>query len=618
MEFTDVFPYPQFRGKQLELIKEVYSACVDGRRLIVEAFNGFGKTVSVLSGALCAAIEENFKIIYICRTKRQMTRVVQELQKIQNKVRVQACFLSTKSDYCTLIRDEGFSISEKLFSIYCNFKTSNNLCNYFVNFYRNYKESQSLVRNFQSHIPDYVELLKSGKDHNVCPYEMQKLIAINSTLIIMPYDYVFQTATIDSLLGNDQFSRKKTILIVDEAHNLPDHLLDKCVISIDVKEIERAIYYCNNYGLAYASENLAKIKNLMLQAARSQFRFRIDAAELRKRIKALFKEDQLQEVINQLSAPLWYTWLFLSSGVTPPECIYNTGFFLSTLLTKEGSTLYFSKGIFYLLDEESFSELTSRLSGYRTTIYISATLNPIDNFLRQINEIKIPKVFSVQNPEDFGVLTIIDKTVSTEFKKRNVENYRVIARKIAFLSTLSRGNTCVFTTSYQQQEFLEERLYEIIPNTRIYLETRKMDNVEAAELSSRFSKEKNSILIAVQGGKFSEGEDTSFGNISVVIVVGLALPPPTAKLFLKYNWFKERDLSPRMTGSLIPAVRKAIQASGRVLRSPNKKGVVALLDYRFLCREVLTLLPNWLKENIILCDLRDTKSFPIRDLYLFY
>jgi DNA excision repair protein ERCC-2 len=49
---------------------------------------------------------------------------------------------------------------------------------------------------------------------------------------------------------------------------------------------------------------------------------------------------------------------------------------------------------------------------------------------------------------------------------------------------------------------------------------------------------------------------------------------------------------------LYPGIRKVIQAAGRLIRTPEDKGVVELMDDRFGSAEVQGLLPGWWFETI--------------------
>ncbi len=144
MLLEDIFPYPSFRQGQKELAQSVYFACKNGQKLVAEAMSGFGKTAAVLAGSISAATEDDLEIIYLCRTKRQVFRVLEELSRFSERTPVRATSLFSKYDYC-LLRQGGRAVSPETFKWYCSFQTSNNLCSYFLNVGFNQEKIEKLV-----------------------------------------------------------------------------------------------------------------------------------------------------------------------------------------------------------------------------------------------------------------------------------------------------------------------------------------------------------------------------------------------------------------------------------------------------------------------------------------
>ena len=102
MEIKELFPYASFREGQRDLASSVYETCKDRNRLVIEAMSGFGKTAPVLTGSVLAAEEDDNRIIYACRTKRQVFRVMEEMERMQRKIPVRTTYLFAKNDYCLL------------------------------------------------------------------------------------------------------------------------------------------------------------------------------------------------------------------------------------------------------------------------------------------------------------------------------------------------------------------------------------------------------------------------------------------------------------------------------------------------------------------------------------
>jgi DNA excision repair protein ERCC-2 len=111
------------------------------------------------------------------------------------------------------------------------------------------------------------------------------------------------------------------------------------------------------------------------------------------------------------------------------------------------------------------------------------------------------------------------------------------------------------------------------------------------------------VLFAVQGGRFSEGEDFGEDSMGAVVVVGLALPPPSPMLYAEYACLKRAgETDAYLMLSRLPALRKAFQAAGRHIRRPGKKGLVLLMDERFGSEAARGLMPSWLKKDLVVGD----------------
>ena len=70
------FPYPEMRTHQDEIIDLILTEGDKGKNIAFEAATGFGKTICVLSALLPLADKKGKKIIYCCRTHKQMDRVI--------------------------------------------------------------------------------------------------------------------------------------------------------------------------------------------------------------------------------------------------------------------------------------------------------------------------------------------------------------------------------------------------------------------------------------------------------------------------------------------------------------------------------------------------------------
>lgn len=84
------------------------------------------------------------------------------------------------------------------------------------------------------------------------------------------------------------------------------------------------------------------------------------------------------------------------------------------------------------------------------------------------------------------------------------------------------------------------------------------------------------------GGVFGESVDFSGARLAGVVCVGVGLPPPTLERQAMAGYFDRCGLDGRTLAFHQPAMVKVVQMAGRLLRSPTDRGVLCLIDPRFL------------------------------------
>ncbi len=219
MDIQSRFAYESFRPGQEELAHHVYRACAEGEILIAEAMSGFGKTAAVLAGALSAAEETGCRIVYTCRTKRQIFRVVDEISRLQGRHPFRAAPMLSKYDYCLLRRQR--IVPQESFGWYCSFNVSNNLCSYFLNVTLS-EDFGRLVGESLLRTPRHSELIRKSEEAYVCPYEVARVAMAQAAVAVVPYQYAFDPRAMAVLFDRNSVEIPRTILIADEAHNIRD------------------------------------------------------------------------------------------------------------------------------------------------------------------------------------------------------------------------------------------------------------------------------------------------------------------------------------------------------------------------------------------------------------
>ena len=118
--------------------------------------------------------------------------------------------------------------------------------------------------------------------------------------------------------------------------------------------------------------------------------------------------------------------------------------------------------------------------------------------------------------------------------------------------------------------------------------------VEKEEFLDNFEAEGKDTLVAfcVMGGIFSEGIDLKADRLIGVMVVGTGLPMVCVEQEILKGYFDEKNGHGFDYAYQYPGMNKVMQAAGRVIRTMDDRGVVVLMDDRFLWSEYQALFPR--------------------------
>lgn len=569
--------------------------------MIMEAMSGFGKTAAVLCGTIAAAEETGSRIVYACRTKRQIQRVVEEMSLLQRRHPLKAASLSSKFDYCLLKKATLRHVPRESFGWFCGFNVSNNLCSYFLNVALLGEQLDKEVNRVSNSIPSHAELLLRSESIHVCPYELVRLVAAQAEVTVVPYHYVFDPASKPVLFDRNNLEPSRTILVVDEAHNLRDFMRGMLTRTVTLDQIEGAIREAGALMMDEAASSLRDLKQSVETVIRETTGWYVDRGSFVRRLAAEHGATWLQNLAFSLSSCSAAAWGSVTYERKLPSLILRLGDFLVKLVSSENAVLAKWDESLGLIDPNPVKTLPEFLDGFKSSVLLSATVNPSSTFIRSLGLEKLqPVVYKAETSSLVTVRTLIDTGVTTRYKSRSPQMYSKIADKVVSIIKAVAGGVAVFAPSYSLLEPITEMVSKRSPGRNMVVESRGMSNEEAAGIKDSIKAEKGSVLFAVQGGRFSEGEDFRGDMMDAVAVIGLSLPPPSPMLYAEYACLKRAgEPDSYLMLSRLPALRKAFQAAGRHIRDPGKRGLVFLLDHRFDAPAVRDLMPSWLCEDII-------------------
>lgn len=239
----------------------------------------------------------------------------------------------------------------------------------------------------------------------------------------------------------------------------------------------------------------------------------------------------------------------------------------------------------------------------RSTTLFSATFLPIQYYksllggTEQDFEIYARSVF---NPEKRALLIADD--VTSRYTRRGEDEYNRIADYIEQIVRNRHGNYMVFCPSYAFMRSIYEHYTARYAGEEreCILQSEAMKEADREEFLNRFREnrsegndlfgsinmeveEMDTVLIGfcVLGGIFSEGIDLKNDSLIGAIIVGTGLPQVCFERELLKDYFDSESDSGFDYAYRYPGMNKVLQAAGRVIRTAEDVGVIALLDDRF-------------------------------------
>jgi DNA excision repair protein ERCC-2 len=231
-------------------------------------------------------------------------------------------------------------------------------------------------------------------------------------------------------------------------------------------------------------------------------------------------------------------------------------------------------------------------------VAFSATLKPFDFHLRTLGlnpETTFTEEFKSPFPADHRKILIIPQ-VSTKWRDRE-NNYGKIRDVIEKVAALRSGNYFVFFPSF---DFLNRVADLTHPKGfRVVRQERDMNRRDVDRVLELLREaETPTIVFAVQGGVFSEGIDYPGRMIIGALIVGPALPTFDFEREELRRYFDQKGGPGFDYAYTFPAMTRVVQSAGRVIRSPEDRGVIILLDQRFVHENYLKAMPaDWLASG---------------------
>ena len=646
--------HDELRPGQDEMIEAAHEAFAGSGSHLAAAPTGIGKTAAALSAALdVAAMSPNRRIIFFLTGRQSQHRIVVETVREINSRRPSE---QRKIGLVDLVGQQSMCIDEirfefsSLFSRLCAEKRSNRKC---IPYLQESDGLQLKVLEDPLHVSELVEVARKytqdGRAKPTCPWKVAREAASSADIVVCDYNHLFHDRVREASLKAMGIDLGEVILVVDEAHNLPNRITQgmKRVLTSDL--ILSARLELEEYveTLEEASDDAANLgTHRMRRTLAALERIRTDIlAWMRVQSQALVKEDSdesrvpnsdLLEVLNSaLQADLEATPLRLDEiaailsevriEIDPDldedkdsasERLSELLNLLQRLGESSALALVFSHGVgdspkvtTHLLDPGIVSgPIFDAVAG---SLLMSGTLTPPEMYGELLALPKERHLTMREYPSPF----LSDKRpvaaaagVTSQYNRRGAQNTKKIRDHIHIILQETPGHVAVFAPSYALlNEIVGEEVWH---GRRVLMEepgwSKNRIDALLRDLEMARSAGERILLAGVYAAKLAEGIDYQRNLLDAVVCIGLPLAPPSEELNARKEYYEDRFGRERSYRWAVqqPAVNSVMQAMGRPIRKMGDRAFILLLEDRLLQPRFRRLLPENL--NLLTCPDVDT------------
>ncbi len=547
----------------------------DGSPMLIQAPTGLGKTVGVLYPVLKEALSRGQKVVYV--TPKNSQHAVAEdavMRFFDAGAKLKSLTISAKSRIC--FKNEPL----------CN----PDYCEYARDYYAKVFEHgilDMLAKKRKLKARVFREL---GEEYQVCPFELQFDGAQEADIVICDYNYVFAPRSSFGRMTEIGIDQKgKPNLVIDEAHNLPSRAMDyysPSLSSITLEQMRRGTLALPQLFRVEAEELLDGCLQVVASCMPD------------KNAKPMKIDPAIELFLDQDARLRAFLSRYLDSDVNiqPRDAVMRLCFYWSEFtealayVNDPDHPEFFTTfhphatgGIVKITCCDASAMLTDCYDEYEQVVGFSATLKPFEYYAKlsgldpeTITKAEFPSPFPKENRK----LLIIPQ-ISTKYSDRE-RNYPRISDAIQRIAALREGNYFVFFPSF---EFLE-RVLDLFKPPEGFTVLRQERDMKGALVETILDHLKegvaSTIVFAVQGGMLSEGMDYPGDTVIGAFVVGPPLPNYDLEREQMREYYERKYGAGFNYAYMIPAMAKAIQSAGRVIRSEADQGLIVLMDNRFV------------------------------------
>ena len=616
--------HESLRESQISMINDGMEAVSNGGFLFANAPTGIGKTAASLSAALTAAREyEGQHILFMTGRQSQHRIVVETVRNINAR-------LPEDESPVTLVD----MIGRESMCEYVDRATGKCSCEQGIPDSERHNRRFTLIQEILSE-PRHVDFsIEFAAKRRICAWAAARQAAADADILVCDYNHVFLESVRKASLSSMGIELENSIIVVDEAHNLPNRIRRSLNLNLNFKMIRDAIYnlqeYCesNEKGrgenTAYA-ESIARSRNCEKALERFKGRFSTWTTNLRNSNSksgdigdAIEEKVDAGKILSMLRQELSKEDLDVNTTIGILHSVeidaedeeeldaHRLANFFAVLERYEQSSalcvVFNSQAnehrvTTHLLDPGIVSQHV--LDEVKGGILMSGTLTPPEMYVQTLGVPSNRPVTTESYPSPFMAdrrPVMIASDVTSKYTARGESNTRKIREHIQAILQQTPGHVAIFCQSYRMLEEIVVDGYW--PGRREIIEeknwSKRIVDKNINDLYNARDGGTKAILAGVFGGRLAEGIDYSGNILDAVICVGIPVAPQTVPQTALREYIDKKHGSGKgwKYGVLQPAVNSVLQGIGRAIRKAEDRAFILLLDNRLLSGQYRACLPS--------------------------
>lgn len=548
------FPFPRYRPHQQAVARRVYRALRDREQLLLEAPTGSGKSMALLFPAAKAlAATDHQKIFYLTSRSTGSLAALDACER-----------LDPDGDYLRRVHIVARERACPVEGVPCDPA----LCQYANGYYD--RIHGALAELLERPVMDAPRVAEVAEAHRVCPHELSLDAAVWADVLVGDYNYVF-----DPMVRLQRFAEDPGIaLLVDEAHQLSTRARDMLSLEVTRSAVQQA--------------RVEQPPAAILRRVRSVERKLVEIASAQRRSgeTSVPRPDPLIRAMARLVDEV------AGSDVDIAPYPATRSLLMTCYRWVRGESWYDEACCAHLGDApdgdyrlrrvhlDPAAYLKGVFDGFGGHVRFSGSVSPLPLYQRLHGTTGAPaeRAGSPFDPEQLEVLVVDDVPTYLAARARSLERLAALVETVV---SANRGHYLVALPSFAYLDDLAWALAgrESLPDVAV--QTPGMPPEERDRFLERFGSGSPACIgLVVMGGVFAESVDFA-GRLAGVICVGVGLPPPEPERARLQAHFAGVGEDGNAVAYQQPAMIKVLQMAGRLLRDPEDRGILCLVDDRF-------------------------------------